>query len=214
MCIFSLRIMNGYYINLKKREDRNKHMQNITKHPFFQHVQRFNAIEHKNGAVGCTLSHIECLKMLSQKNDKYYMVLEDDFCLLHEQNFNNFLEEFNKIQDNNQWDLITLTPRGDTISHNICDNFHRISNNQTTTGYIIKHTFISKLLPVFEASVSKLENGGDPNEWALDSCWKPMQKYTQFWYYNYIFAGQLLGYSDIEKRQVNYNQRFIMQNRY
>ena len=93
-------------------------------------------------------------------------------------------------------------------------NFHRIIDNQTTTGYIIKHNFISTLLPVFEASVSKLKNGGDPNTWALDSCWKPLQLTRQFWYHNDIFAGQLPGYSDIEKRQVNYNKRFVMQNLY
>ena len=206
--------MNGYYINLAKREDRNHHMRNITKHPFFKNVIRFNAIEHKKGAVGCTLSHIECLKMLSQKNDDYYMILEDDFCVLSQQHFDNFLKDFNEIKDRDDWDIITLTPRGDTMTHNVHNRFHRISNNQTTTGYIIKHRFISELLPVFEASVSKLENGGDPNKWALDSCWKPMQLSTQFWYYNDIFAGQLPGYSDIEKRQVNYNQRFAMQNRY
>jgi glycosyl transferase family 25 len=206
--------MNGYYINLAKREDRNHHMQNLTKHPFFKHIERFNAIEHKKGAVGCTLSHIECLKTLSQKNDDYYMLLEDDFCILNQKHFDTFLMEFDQIKDCDGWDLITLTPRGDTISHNICDNFHRITNNQTTTGYIIKHRFISTLLPVFEASVSKLENGGDPNKWALDSCWKPIQLSTQFWYHNDVFAGQLPGYSDIEKRQVNYNQRFVMQNRY
>ena len=206
--------MKGYYINLDKRADRNNHMQNITKHLFFQSITRFSAIEHTQGAVGCTLSHIDCLKKLSQKNDDYYMILEDDFCVFNPRHFNNFISDFDNIKDSDEWDIITLTPSGKTITHNKNKNFHRIIDNQTTTGYIIKHNFISTLLPVFEASVSKLKNGGDPNIWALDSCWKPLQLTRQFWYHNDIFAGQLPGYSDIEKRQVNYNKRFVMQNLY
>jgi hypothetical protein len=33
-----------------------------------------------------------------------------------------------------------------------------------------------------------------------------------FYYYKDIFAGQLIGWSNIEKRYVDYNDRFIKQN--
>ena len=205
--------MKGYYINLEKRTDRDEHIKTrILNRPFFQNIERFNAIQHQKGAVGCTLSHIECLKKLLEKQESYYMILEDDFFIFSEENFTNFIEEFEKIKDSNVWDIIILTPRGKTHTKNICDDFHRVVDNQTTTGYIIKHDFIQTLLPVFENSVKYLESGGNPDLWALDSCWKPLQESTQFWYFKKIYAGQLTGYSDIEKRPVNYNQRFVIQN--
>ena len=108
------------------------------------------------------------------------MVLEDDFCILNEHNFHQFITEFEKIKDKDGWDMIVLTPRGITTTRDIECNFHRIIENQTATGYIIKHSFVKQLLPVYENSISKLENGGDPNKWALDSCWKPMQQIANF----------------------------------
>lgn len=204
--------MKGYYINLEKRTDRDKHVkENVLSRPFFENVKRFNAITHRKGAVGCTLSHIECLKKLQTNNDPYYMILEDDFFILNEDNYRLFTESFEKIKEEN-WDVIVLTPRGKTHTRHICDDFNRIIDNQTTTGYIIRHDFIQKLLPVYENSVKYLETGGNPDIWALDSCWKPLQVTTHFWYFAKIYAGQLPGYSDIEKRPVNYNQRFVLQN--
>lgn len=204
--------MKGYYINLEKRTDRDDYMKkHVLTRPFFKNIERFNAIEHEKGAVGCTLSHIECLKKFQAMNEPYYMILEDDFFVLSEENFQCFTEAFEKVKEE-AWDIIILTPRGKTHTKNICDEFHRVVDNQTTTGYIIRHEFISVLLPVFENSVKYLESGGNPDLWALDSCWKPLQESTQFWYFKKIYAGQLPGYSDIEKRPVNYNQRFVIQN--
>lgn len=204
--------MKGYYINLEKRTDRNDYVKkHVLTRPFFENIERFNAITHEKGAVGCTLSHIDCLKKLQENNEPYYMILEDDFLILGEDNFQSFTLAFDKIKQEN-WDIIILTPRGKTHTRNIKDEFHRVIDNQTTTGYIIKHEFIKTLLPIYENSVKYLESGGNPDLWALDSCWKPLQETTQFWYFNKIYAGQLPGYSDIEKRPVNYNQRFILQN--
>tara|TARA_B100001173_G_scaffold310619_1_gene325617 strand:- start:834 stop:1454 length:621 start_codon:yes stop_codon:yes gene_type:complete len=204
--------MKGYYINLEKRSDRNDYMKEyILNRPFFENIERFNAITHKKGAVGCTLSHINCLKKLQENSDPYYMILEDDFLILNEENYKLFIDEFEKIKQE-KWDIMILTPRGKIHTNNITNGFHRIIDNQTTTGYIIKHDFIKILLPIFENSVKYLEEGGNPDLWALDSCWKPLQNSTHFWYFEKIYAGQLPGYSDIEKRNVNYNQRFVMQN--
>ena len=48
-----------------------------------------------------------------------------------------------------------------------------------------------------------------PNLWANDQCWKPLQLKSNFIYYHEIFAGQKPGYSDIEKKYVDYNQQFF-----
>ena len=205
--------MKGFYINLDTRTDRKNHIENsIKKLPFFENIERFSAIKNLRGDIGCSMSHIRCLSMLLEKDEEYYMIIEDDFCILEKSYFDSFVKDFNNIKDSNDWDIITLTPRGNTKIKNYLSDFHRIEENQTATGYIIKHKFIKTLLEVYKEGILGLMNNKDPNKYALDQCWKPLQEKSNFIYYKNIFGGQLPGYSDIEKRNVNYNQRFVMQN--
>ena len=204
--------MDGFYINLKHDESRKNHMENLkNKYDFFKKIQREEAVYHKNGAVGCYLSHINCLKKLENIESDYFLILEDDFCILNENNFNEFIENFNSIKDNNNWSMIILTPRGSILKTNILNNFNRIKDNQTSTGYIIKKSFIKHLLQIFIVGVQKLAKGGNKYIYALDQYWKPVQLNTNFIYFNKIFAGQLEGYSNIEKKMINYNERFLNQ---
>jgi GR25 family glycosyltransferase involved in LPS biosynthesis len=206
--------MNGFYINLKHRADRREHIEKMKdKFEIFKNVERMDAILHERGDIGCALSHINCLNSLLQKNDPYYVIMEDDFLIFNEPNFNRFVEDFDKIKNEN-WDVITCTPRGNTTTKGCMNGFNRIINNQTATCYIIKHAFIKTLLEIFNNGVAHLQQGHNPNNHALDQCWKPLQLDHIFMYYEKIFGGQLPGYSDIERKNVNYNQRFIQQVEY
>jgi GR25 family glycosyltransferase involved in LPS biosynthesis len=60
------------------------------------------------GALGCLLSHIECIKDAVKNNYKQIIILEDDFLLK-----NNFLNEFNTFYNrlnstHSNWDLVYL----------------------------------------------------------------------------------------------------------
>ena len=103
--------MDGFYINLKHDEKRKNHMENLkNKYDFFKKIQREEAVYHKNGATGCYLSHINCLKKLENIDGDYFLILEDDFCILNENNFNDFVENFESIKNNNNWSMLILTP--------------------------------------------------------------------------------------------------------
>lgn len=209
--------MNGFYINLEKRKDRNEHIIKLKENnTFFKNINRFNAIYNDKYGVGCLESHIKCLELCLKMNDNYYLIIEDDFFILNQQNFNEFVNEFETIKNEN-WDVITLTPRGITKKKQFLRNFHRIIETQTATAYIIKHNFIQKLLPILVNSLPKLKNAKNKKEshpYFNDQCWKPLQKKSIWLYFNKIFAGQLPCYSDIEKRNVNYNKRFLDQLKY
>ena len=209
-------MIHGYYINLDTRVDRKTHIENLKlKYPFFSNVERFEAIKNENGAIGCSLSHIKALTELSNKNHKYYLLIEDDFFIFDDANFNDFVKSFEEIKDNNNWDLITLTPRGSTQTKNYINGFHKIIHTQTTTGYIVKHEFIDELLKYYKNGVIGLmrnpNNTAMPNLDALDQCWKPLQEKSNFIYFNKIYGGQLHCYSDIETQVVDYNARFKAQ---
>jgi glycosyl transferase, family 25 len=207
--------VEGYYINLNHRTDRKEHMEQLKHtHPFFKNIERMEAVVNKRGDIGCSLSHIKCLNELLKRNKECYLIMEDDFCILNEDNFNGFMLGFDKIKNDTNWDIITLTPRGDTIVKNYNQGFHKIINTQTTTGYIIKHNFIKRLLEVYNKGVEQLMENGAPGLYSLDQCWKPLQLESNFIYYENIYGGQLPSYSDIEKIVVDYNKRFIEQYKY
>ena len=84
--------MEGYYINLDKRTDRKKEIEKyIKKYYIFNKLIRFPAVEHNYGALGCALSHIECLKNLMKTKGEKFIILEDDFFILKKISIYRFL---------------------------------------------------------------------------------------------------------------------------
>jgi GR25 family glycosyltransferase involved in LPS biosynthesis len=205
-----------YYINLKHRTDRKDNIEGQMKLVDISYT-RVDAIYNKVGAIGCGLSHIKALKLAQESTDPYSIILEDDFFIFNYKKYNDFKKAFNNIADNNSWDILVMTPRGDTIEGNIdmfSYGFKRIHNNQTATGYIIKKEMIPILIDNLKEAINGLVKNLDPNIYAIDQYWKRLQDSYNFYYYKDIFAGQLPGYSDIEKRPVDYNERFINQDKY
>jgi GR25 family glycosyltransferase involved in LPS biosynthesis len=209
-----LKGMKGFYINLDERSDRMQHFENMkVKYDFFKNIERMSAIKNSDGAIGCGMSHIKALTKLLEyegDDDHYFMVCEDDLCILNNNNYDKFVNDFYNMKDK-KWDIIVLTPRGDKMPDPPHHNFYRIHNNQTATAYIIKKTFISILITSFKQSIIGLLKGGNPNTYAIDQWWKRLQDEYVFYYYKDIYAGQLAGYSNIEHKHVNYNERFLTQ---
>jgi len=233
--------MQGFYINLDERPDRNHHITTICgKYPIFKNIRRFSGLKNSNGSLGCSMSHLECLKRLKQdisiskttstsQMPNYVIVMEDDFFIYDDAIFQSFLNDFNKIKDipnNDEWHLITLTPSGDTIREAKQDkkyslnNFLRIKNNQTMTCYIINMAnkdsilFLDLLIERLNLGVENMKKGGSIHVNICDQIWKSLQHNYTFLYYKDIFAGQIPNYSNIENKNVNYMERFINQPKY
>ena len=70
-----------YYINLEHRTDRKEHIENEIKKidPNLKKTTRIEAIKHKQGGIGCGMSHIKVLEDAIEKNYHNIIVLEDDF---------------------------------------------------------------------------------------------------------------------------------------
>jgi len=200
----------GFYINLDHRNDRKEHFENLkTKFSFFKNIQRLSAIQDTNGAIGCGKSHILALEKCLEYDDDVFMICEDDLLI---SNNNNFISFINTIDINADWDILTLTPRGDIIpNQELPNNYIRINNNQTTTGYIIKRNMIPILIINLKEAIDGLTRDGKGEIYSIDQYWKRLQNEYKFYYYKYVFAGQLVGYSDIEKKNINYNERYSIQ---
>ena len=205
--------MKGFYINLDSRKDRRDHFEMMKQtYSFLKHIQRLPAIENADGLLGCCLSHIEALTQLNNCDDPYVAIFEDDFTILNHKTFLKFVDEFHTITKLDAWDVIVLTPRGTTVS-DIVDipNFLRIIDHQTATGYIVKKHMIPILISTLKEAAQLQMDGVEKNISANDQYWKRIQFTHSFYYYKDVFAGQLVGWSNIEKRFVDYNDRFMKQ---
>jgi len=207
--------MNGKYINLKERVDRKEHFETfVKKNDFFSNITHMDAIEHQKSATGCSMSHLSILRMFENTNDPYIAILEDDFFILEQNNFNDFVKDFESIKNSQDWNIIVLTPSGNSVnstSEMSNANFKRIINNQTTSGYIIKKEMIPILIKNIEESIEMQLQGVPIPISAIDIHWKKLQIPYSFYYYSKIFAGQIPGWSSIEKCVVDYNYRYILQ---
>lgn len=205
-------MLKGFYINLDSRKDRRDHFENLKSvYPFLSVIERFSAIENSDGPLGCCCSHRMVLEKSLEIDEPYVAIFEDDFTILNDNFFRQFISEFEKIKSNDNWSVIVLTPRGSSVPRKDIGEFKRIIDHQTATGYIVKREIIPILIDNLKESEKLQIQGVDKNISANDQYWKRMQLEYPFYYYKNIFAGQLVGWSNIEKRYVDYNDRFVKQ---
>ena len=205
-------MINGFYINLDGRRDRFDYFEKVkSDNSFLTNIQRFSAIQNSNGALGCTMSHYNALKLAYEtyKGDECIAIFEDDFFILDKNAFNDFVSDFTSIKNNDDWSVFTFTRRAGTYYGKYDDKFNYIKETQTMSGYIIKTTFIETLMKQLEIGITNMENGLSEHNNICDQIWKPLQHANNFIYYNRVFAGQLPSYSNLEKRVVDYNPYFI-----
>jgi len=187
------------YINLSHREDRKQQILsefNRVGVPEYL-IERFDAIKHERGAIGCTMSHIAVLKLAIERGWKNYIVLEDDI------QWNNFETGYSALSQ--------CYDQHDTVIIGGC--FPKFQNNkliycQTTTGYLVNNHYYTKLLANFEEGLSNLLSTGIVPQFAIDIYWNRLIHSDNWGIIRPSLVVQRPGFSDIEKRHVNYIQYF------
>lgn len=189
------------YINLDKRPDRKKEMEGELAKMGLS-GERFAAIEHRNGAIGCSMSHLAVLKQAKANKHKNILVLEDDFQFVVDRA--TFEKELHSFFDLNiPYDVLM-------VSYNCYEKkpynaiVSRVNDAQTTSGYLVHERFYDSLLRVWEEGLQKFIETGNGPKYALDQYWKSLQPSSQWFLMNTRIGIQRDSYSDIEQRRVNY----------
>ena len=199
--------INHYYINLEERKDRNKLIKNELSKIGIKSPNRFNAIKNKEGAVGCTMSHIEVLKKAKNKNWDYVVVFEDDVLFL---NPTRTINKLNKIFNSDiKWDVIILGGNNYKPYEILDEDCIKVSNCQTTTSYIVKKHYYDTMINNFESGLQKLKETKIQEKYAVDQYWKELQKKDTFILITPIEVIQREGYSDIGKKDVDYREMML-----
>ncbi len=188
------------YINLKDRTDRKNNIieqMNKLDYPMKQLI-RINAVKKKDGAFGCSLSHVKALKKAKKLGHKYTLILEDDFMWKSKHSIiDKTLAHILKLDN---WDVCLLSCNGKVKKFT---NHSKVISCQTTSSYIIRDSYIPKLLELWE---SKMKPGNwNSNYCAIDQTWKILQKKDNWISTNPLIGKQIPSYSNIEKKNVDYN---------
>ena len=192
------------YINLERRKDRNESILKELSKINIKNLHRFNAVEMKNGAVGCSLSHIKCLEIAIKENYDYVMICEDDIEIL---NPTIFLENIHKFLNSTiEWDVVLIAGNNMVPYNFVTDYCIKIYNCLTTTGYIVKNKYFSTLVDNYKEGVKKLMKEQTNSSYRIDKYWQILQNKDNWYMIIPPSIVQKEDYSDIEKRITNFRK--------
>ena len=202
-----------YYINLDSRLDR---LEQFTQqiNTYFSggileaRVERFPAIQHSHGLLGCSMSHLEVIKKAKTAGSRYTLVFEDDFEFIvsrdiFETNINNF---FNLVENNNLDFKVAM------LAYN-ANNHFEITNNdtletttdvQTCAGYLINSKYYDELIQCWEQGIQLYQTTWQDWIYGCDQYWKKLQ-HEKWYIFKTRIGKQRAGYSDCGKRFIDYN---------
>ena len=197
-------IKNIFYINLESRPDRKTHFEKEIQKIGLQ-AGRFNAIKHKIGAIGCSMSHLALLKYAKKHKLTHIFIMEDDICFLHPEVFINSFNSF--LSDNRDFDVLLIAGNNMEPYTKINGYCVKIQKCQTTTGYLVKEHYYDKLIENIEDGIKNLTNNiTRTNEYAIDQYWTKLQIIDKWFLLIPLTVSQKPDYSNVEKRIINYNR--------
>jgi GR25 family glycosyltransferase involved in LPS biosynthesis len=126
-----------YYINLEHRIDRKEQFEKqITTHfansILESRIERFPAIKHNQGLLGCSMSHLEVIKKAKLTCARYIIVFEDDFeFIVSRETFLTNLEQLFQQVENDGFDfkVVMLAYNANNRFENENENENENANN-------------------------------------------------------------------------------------
>ena len=174
------------YINLESRKDRNtetiRELKSIGLKP-----NRFEAIKHDKGIIGCTKSHLEVIKLARTNDWPYVAIFEDDVKFLKPKATRKLM---NKYADSRflSYDVLLLGGNNAGKYDRISKDLIKVSKVFTTTAYDLL-----------------VANDGD-RQYSLDVWWHRLQAEDTWLMLTPLNVVQRADYSDIEDRDVDYEK--------
>jgi GR25 family glycosyltransferase involved in LPS biosynthesis len=202
-------IQNALYINLESRKDRREHVEAQLASLMPQLViERFNAIKHWNGAIGCSMSHMRCIQIAKERGWDHVLVCEDDVLFT---NVPLFLTQLSKFMATvPDWDVVLLAGNNIPPYQVVNDACIQISSCQTTTAYIVRAHYYDTLIDNYRAGIHLLmRNPTQKINYAIDRYWFKLQRRDRWFLITPLSVVQREDYSDIEQRVTNYGHLML-----
>ena len=188
------------YINLAESTERKKNIEEMLSGCPKEKIIRFNAIKDEKGYIGCSKSHIACIKFAIKYNWKNVLILEDDVM------WNNYEDSLTKLNEltKNTYDVILLGG----CSAKFDSHTFKLFEAQTAASYLVSNHYYRKLLNNFMVGCFNLYKTNICSSYALDQYWKNLQRIDNWYIVNPALVIQKPFYSYIEKKDVDYTEHY------
>ena len=197
------------YINLDSRPDRNEEILNELKKINMptEKVHRLSAIKRGWGALGASLSHVACMKFITEKGWKRTLILEDDAGFEPSERWNTGVTDVNKKLNSEDYDVIFLggfvrDPTGPIKTE--LPTLFRTKNTSCGHAYIVKGSYAPKIQECLETGIQMImKNPPNKEQFHLDNAWTSIMKMDKWFVTIPTLAYQRESYSDIEGKVAN-----------
>jgi len=204
-------IKNVFYINLESRVDRKNHIEEELKkvnlngfridavkidkanHPIF----KYSVV--RQGAIGCTLSHIKCLEIALENNYNHIMIFEDDAQFIYPELLKDKINIF--LETCKEWDFVFISGNNVGPYEKVNENYIKVVSCQTTGCYIVNGHYIKTLLDNVKESLVKQQ--------PLDAHFFSLQRIHKWYLITPVLCTQRDDYSDIEQCVVSYSNQIL-----
>lgn len=181
---------NTFVISLKNRSDRRE---KITKELERNNIdfQFFDAIEDKNGTLGCFKSHTSIIRKAIESDLEYVFIMEDD-CY--------FIDKFEVPNLPEEWDMLFF---GGAVNKIYDDYYYhwKKASNWYAHCYIIHKSIFQTIIDLSEKLVGVK---------AIDEIYcEDIHPYVNSYVVYPTIASQYDNYSDIEKKELDRNQKVL-----
>jgi GR25 family glycosyltransferase involved in LPS biosynthesis len=198
-------IKHVFYINLEHRVDRKFHVEEQLQKIGLLNAERFNAIKLKNGALGCSMSHLKCLEMAKKEGWDHLMIVEDDITFLDPALFVKQCNQFLSVHK--VWDVVLIGGNNVPPYQTVDSTCIKVSKCQTTTGYMVRSHYYDYLIENIRNGINHLLREPEKHIlYAIDKYWFTLQQQHLWYLIIPLTVIQREDYSDIEKRPTNYSR--------
>ncbi len=195
-----------FYINLERRTDRNEETIKELKKIGITKPNRFNAIEHEKGIIGCARSHIACLKEAKKRNWEYVLIFEDDVKFLKPKDTLNKMKKYINSRFL-PYDVLLFSGnnKGPLALHaKYPKDLVRVFQCYCCTMYAVKRHYYDTIIDNFEESIKLVLENPEDKTAPHDCNWFKLMARDNFFLTIPLTTVQRESYSDIEERDVNY----------
>lgn len=193
------------YINLERRKDRRSEIEHeLESMGLMEKAIRFEAIDRPGkGIVGCTYSHLACLKYAREQNWKNVLILEDDFTfIIDKESFEHTLSTF--FDSNISYDVCMISYFLQRSRPTEYSFLTKVDEAQTASGYLVHQKFYNKLIDLYEYAAPILDETMTHWIYANDQIWKQLQPVSE-WYCLTRCGKQRPSYSDNAQQYYDYD---------
>jgi glycosyl transferase family 25 len=199
------------FINLAHRTDRLDRTLRELKKIGIDSPVRFDAVRDTNhGAIGCTKSHLGCLKIAKEKQYPFVFICEDDIQFTDPDVFQRNIQPFS-VEDK-MYDVLMISANNLAPYTRVHEYAVQVFTAYCCTGYIVRQEYYDALIENFSESVAKMEENPTPeilHRYAVDVNWTRLQKKDRWWLVIPLTVSQFSDRSDILQKNADYSKLML-----